>query len=141
MADREERKRRQAERAARQDQRRGERVSATEEAKAARRTQRQAMRGGAAADRESAARRRAQREATLARYGVAPDADAATLLAVLRARGWDATVEELAVPAGETPRYRARAFRRGGAAHGQAAGPSAAAALARVLAAELAREG
>ena len=36
--------------------------------------------------------------AVLARHGIAPDADAATLLAALEARGWEARLEELPAP-------------------------------------------
>ena len=94
--------------------------------------------------------------AVLARHGVAPDADAAALLAVLEARGWQAQVEE---PPGDNPRrnrttrrFRALAVRRrpdavagarptlGSLAHRQASGRTAEEALARVLAAVLARE-
>jgi hypothetical protein len=53
--------------------------------------------------------------AVLARHGVAPDADAATLLAELAARGWEAGVEGPDATTGQTgrsPRFRALAFRR-----------------------------
>ena len=95
--------------------------------------------------------------AVLARHGIPPDADAAALLAELAARGWEARVEELAAGAGRaggrSPRFRVLAIRpraagaadapnhRGSHDHLQASGRTAAAALARVLAAALAGEG
>ena len=95
--------------------------------------------------------------AVLARHGIAPDADAATLLAALAARGWETQVEELpGRPTGTTGRARFRVLalrplpfdtnvpaylRPGTHRHLQASGRTAAAALARVLAAVLAGEG
>ena len=96
--------------------------------------------------------------AVLARHGIAPDADAPTLLAALEALGWQVQVEE---PAADDPgrsrrarRFRALAVRRrpddvtatadrtlGSHGHRQAAGRTAEEALARVLAGVLAREG
>ena len=91
--------------------------------------------------------------AVLARYGIAPDADAPTLLAALAARGWEARVEELpGRPTGTTGRARFRvlalrrlpfetsvpaALRPGTRRHLQASGQTAEAALARVLASVL----
>ena len=96
--------------------------------------------------------------AVLARHGIAPDADAPTLLAALEARGWGARVEELpGRPSGTTgraPRVRVLALRPrpfettlpaylspGTHRHLQASGRTAEAALARVLAAVLEGEG
>ncbi len=96
--------------------------------------------------------------AVLARHGIAPDADAATLLAALAARGWEARVEERPVPAeGGTrrgPRFQALviqtrppeeiatlAVQRCLHRHRQAGGRTAEQALGRVLAAVLAAEG
>ena len=95
--------------------------------------------------------------AVLAQHGIAPDADAPTLLAELAARGWEARVEELAAPAGisgRAPRVRVLALRPrpfaarlpaylspGTHRHLQASGRTAQAALARVLAAVLEGEG
>ena len=91
--------------------------------------------------------------AVLARHGVAPDADAAALLAVLEARGWRAGVEGADAPtghAGRSPRFRALAFRRravpmdrgqGTQDHRRASGRTAEAALGRLLAAVLERGG
>ena len=94
----------------------------------------------------------------LARHGIAPDADEATLLAALAARGWEARVEELATRpeggSGRAPRYRALALRtrppeevtdRPGHhvahRHLQAGGRTAEVALGKLLAAVLEREG
>ena len=95
--------------------------------------------------------------AVLARHGIAPDADAPTLLAELAARGWEARVEELAAPAGisgRAPRVRVLALRPrpfettrpaylspGTHRHLQASGRTAEAALGKVLAAVLEGEG
>jgi len=93
--------------------------------------------------------------AVLACHGVAPDADAETLLAELAARGWAVQVEELEAGArragGRSPRFRVLAFRtrlaiadrgrRGSHDHRQASGATAEAALGRVLAAVLGRGG
>ena len=89
--------------------------------------------------------------AVLARHGVDPAADAATLLAALEARGWEAGVEGADAPTGHTgrsPRFRALAIRRRavpwdrGRGHGmqdhrRASGRTAEEALGRVLAAVL----
>ena len=84
--------------------------------------------------------------AVLARHGVAPDADAATLLAELAARGWEAGVEGSEAITGQTgrsPRFRALAFRRRAVPgdrgqwtqdHRRASGRTAEAALGRLLA-------
>ena len=96
--------------------------------------------------------------AVLARHGIAPDADAVTLLAALEARGWEARLEEL--PArpeggtGRTPRCRALALQarpaeevaaahpgHGSHRHLQGSGRTAEVALGRLLAAVLEREG
>ncbi len=90
--------------------------------------------------------------AVLARHGVPPDADAETLLAALAARGWDARVEEQEVGRADRnrrgPRFRALAIRtraagvdQGSHLHRQASGRTAEAALGKVLAAVLEREG
>ena len=92
--------------------------------------------------------------AVLTRHGIAPDADAPTLLAALAARGWEAQVEELpARPEGGTgraPRFRVLALRPrpsettrpaylspGVHRHLRASGRTAEAALGKVLAAVL----
>ena len=88
--------------------------------------------------------------AVLARHGVPPEADAPTLLAELAARGWEVRVEEPAAAdrgrVGWGRRVRALGLRRraeaaaarspgyGSHDHLQAAGPTEAAALARLLA-------
>ena len=89
--------------------------------------------------------------AVLARHGVAPDADAATLLAELAARGWEAGVEgpdAITGQTGRSPRFRALAFRRravprdrghGTQDHRRGSGRTAEAALGRLLAAVLER--
>ena len=96
--------------------------------------------------------------AVLARHGIAPDADAATLLAALEARGWEARVEEMPTrPEGGTgppSRFRVLALRtrppgevtdRPGHhvahRHLQASGRTAEEALGKLLAAALEREG
>jgi hypothetical protein len=89
--------------------------------------------------------------AVLARHGVDPAADAATLLAALEARGWEAAVEGPAAGrAGKAARFRALAFRRravprdrghGTQDHRRASGRTAEEALGRVLAAALAGGG
>jgi hypothetical protein len=89
--------------------------------------------------------------AVLARHGVDPDADAATLLARLEAEGWEAAVEGPAAGrAGKAARFRALAFRRRAVPgdrgqwsqdHRRASGRTAEAALGRVLAAVLERGG
>ena len=91
--------------------------------------------------------------AVLARHGIAPDADAGTLLAELEARGWEATVEESVIgrpgPTGFAPRFRVLAIRtrvedaagQGALHHKRAFGRTAEAALARVLAAVLEHQG
>ena len=89
--------------------------------------------------------------AVLARHGVAPDADAAALLAALEARGWAAGVEGPAAGAtGRAARFRALAFRRRAVPgdrghwtqdHRRASGRTAEAALGRLLAAVLERGG
>ena len=95
--------------------------------------------------------------AVLTRHGVPPDADAPTLLAELAARGWEAHVEEPPAGGGRRlgwgRRARVLAVRRRpdpmalpdraypAHEHLQATGVTAEAALARVLAAMLAREG
>ena len=92
--------------------------------------------------------------AVLARHGISLDADKPTLLAALADRGWEARVEEpVSRPTGTTgraPRFRVLALRPrpfeanrpasrspGMRLHLQASGRTAAAALARVLAAVL----
>lgn len=87
----------------------------------------------------------------LARHGVAPDADAGTLLAEIAARGWAVQMEEAehwGNQPGRARRFRAMAVReRSGGVRGlnardarRGSGGSAEAALGRVLAAVLVRE-
>ncbi len=95
--------------------------------------------------------RRSDVPAILARHGIPPEADAATLLAALADRGWHAQVEREVAddPRGRPPRYRALAFRRRVEgvpdkayefhAHRQAVGRSAEDALGLVLATILER--
>ncbi len=91
--------------------------------------------------------RKADTPAVLARHGVDPGADAATLLARLEAGGGEATVAGPgAGGAGRPPRFRALALRRravprdrghGTQDHRQASGRTAEEALGRLLAAVL----
>ncbi len=89
--------------------------------------------------------------AVLARHGIDPTADAATLLAELAARGWEVRVEERAEAGPGRALFRVLALRRRPAAavaaqmdwshdHRQASGRTAAEALGRVLAAALERK-
>jgi hypothetical protein len=90
--------------------------------------------------------------AVLTRHGIDPQADAATLLAELEARGWAASVEERAEAGPGRALFRALALWRRSAAtiatemdwshdHRQASGRTAEEALGRVLAAALERKG
>ena len=96
--------------------------------------------------------------AVLVRHGIAPDADAPSLLATLEARAWEARVEDLpARPEGGTgraPRFRVLAIRRrppeevaatppgpGSHRHLQASGRTAEHALGKLLAVVLEYEG
>lgn len=97
--------------------------------------------------------RRRDVPAVLARHGIPPDADAATLLAAFEARGWEALVEEREEGGSRRlPVFRAFAFRRrpllvtGGGSpwshvHRQSSGRTAEGALRHVLAAVLEWEG
>jgi len=88
----------------------------------------------------------------LARHGIAPEADEATLLAALETRGWAASVEARDEGGSRRlPLFRALAFRwrpllaaEGGSSwshvHRQGSGRTPEAALRRVLAAVLERE-
>ncbi len=92
---------------------------------------------------------RANAAVVLARHSIDPDADADTLVAALETRGWQVTVDEVLTSAGPGRRYRAMVCHpsspekhpaRGFPAHLQHTGPTAAAALAAVLATVLERE-
>lgn len=96
--------------------------------------------------------RRPEIPAVLTRHGIAPEADEATLLAELAARGWEVRVADRRDDGVRLqPRYRAGAFRQRptGAPgrrqpwlldHHQGSGRTADGALRQVLAAVLARE-
>ena len=88
---------------------------------------------------------RANAAAVLVRHGVDPAADETTLIAALAARGWQVSVDEVALSRGrQGQRYRAVGRHRDPARraprHLQHSGRTAAEALARALATVLERE-